>query len=644
MTLSNRGSAALLTLAAFAGGLAPRHARASLTFQPSTPGNVFLSTEKTRLPVTASSGDRIDWSITDYFGRRVKTGSTRVSSRQAVIDPGSSALGYFDVHVTEKRGNSTVASADTAFAVLTPVDVRSMGASPFGAQTHLAQYNDPALLGLLARAGIAHFRDEHYWSAVETKRGAYHLPAQLTRFMGAAASEHLQPLLTLDWANPLYDYRDGMFTAPFTDGGRRAFANYAAYLVDHYGSQIKWLEVWNEYNAGTFVDGPATANKPWYYARMLREVSDRVKAKRRDVKILAGGTVPIAHGFLRDVFAQGVMSKLDVVSIHPYRASPYGVDVEIEELRDLIRRYNGGHDKPIWASEFSRTVENASEQYEAASYLAQIVTLMLGARVERMYYYLTSDDRNFPWRGLVASDHSPKGAYTPHPVFVAYANLIRQLYGATFRDRVGGLSASTRAYRFTRGSDTIHVLWSARPVTVKLAAKSALEVTDLMGGTRRLSPSGGYVRLQLTPDAVYIRGTVASIRESGNRLLAYSVSDYDRSQGAGRWSYGYALGNVSYRAGLFVPMRWDVWGEDNVRWTGLGTYHYIDVDRMHPSSAMAIRRWTSPVAATVTLSGRLARESAGGDGVDVVIYVDGRQVWRRHLAPGPNPSTTASPV
>jgi hypothetical protein len=37
-------------------------------------------------------------------------------------------------------------------------------------------------------------------------------------------------------------------------------------------------------------------------------------------------------------------------------------------------------------------------RYRSASYLAQIATLMLSQKVERMYYYLAMDDRMHPFR------------------------------------------------------------------------------------------------------------------------------------------------------------------------------------------------------------------------------------------------------
>ena len=51
---------------------------------------------------------------------------------------------------------------------------------------------------------------------------------------------------------------------------------------------------------------------------MLRKVHETIKPQYPDVKIVAGATVPIAHGFFKGIFEQGAMPYLDAVSVHPY--------------------------------------------------------------------------------------------------------------------------------------------------------------------------------------------------------------------------------------------------------------------------------------------------------------------------------------
>jgi hypothetical protein len=609
---------------------APSLAPAAITLEQAKTGNIFLSTETVTVPLRCD-GDRVEWSATDFSGAVVRSGFVTPSGGSAVISPSLGRRGYFELRLTEKKAGNTISAKSTNFAVITPLGLTGTDVSPFGVQTHSAQGGDQRAYALLARAGIVHFRDEQYWEHIERQKGVYTYPAAFTDFMAKGAASGMQPFITLDWSNPYYDYSAGMFTAPHSDAGRAGYAEYGAEIVRKYPA-LKHVEIWNEYNAGTFITGPATTNKPYYYKRMLETAAGRIRATRPDVKIVAGGTVPVTHGFLRDVFAQGAMPFLDVVSVHPYRKTPEGIDSEIAELRELIKRNNGGAEKPVWASEFSHEVNSPADQKEAATYLAQIVTLMLSQKVERMYYYLGVDDAAFPHRGLLAAANDPRGPLVPHPAYVAYANLIRQLKGCSFHSRFSGTASSTYAFRFQNGTTSMNVLWAARPVVVALKTTSSVVVTDIMGQSRAVSPNGGVVKIQLGRDAQYVRGPVSAVIEQGNTLLADSLSGYSATQGANGWSYGSAdVGAGPYSPERFTPMRWDYAGDNAVCWLA-NVWHFVAVEQMHPSSAWAVRRWTSNTAGTVTLKCRLSR-AGGGDGVGINVYVDGTHVYSRILRP-----------
>lgn len=449
-------------------------ASGALTLGQDKLGNIFFTTEAVTIPISNASGTSVRWTAMDYFGATVGEGQLALTGGAGVIEPKLGRQGWFELRLTEMNGSTVLSRMETTFAVLTPIFVSAPGNSPFGAQTHFAQFTPMAVMSLLARAGIAHLRDEHYWGSIERAgtNPKYVYPPNFTNFMSAAATEGIAPMLTLNWANPLYDFENGEFTPPYTATGLAGYADYANELFNHYPSQLEYVEVWNEFNGGSFVAFPKGATTPGqdYYKRMIKAVYDRVKGggNHPDAKIVAGATVPVAHGFLRNLFEvtpetgePSVMPFLDVVSVHPYRGFAEGVDLEISELRRLIRNYNGGVAKPIWASEFSLNVDEAAEQKAGAAYLAKMVTLMRTAGVERMYYYPMQDDEGFPYRGLVRAGGLVGGSYLPNPSYVAYANSIRQLDGWTAAGRVAGTANSTYVHKFTRsGSPILHVLWA----------------------------------------------------------------------------------------------------------------------------------------------------------------------------------------
>lgn len=588
-------------------------ARAAITVTPSTLGNLFLTTETVSIPVTSSGP--ITWTVTNYWGAVVATGSG------SPIVPGINVPGYYAVEIID---GATVLK--TSFGIVAPATIGPN--SRFGTTTHFAQFHDQSVIPLLARAGIKHIRDDQYWAHIENPKGTFNYPAKFTNYMAAASTNGIAPLSTLLWSNKFYDYEFGDFTAPHSDAGRAGYANYALNVLNKY-PQLKEAEVWNEYNAGSFIKGPATANKPLYYKLMLQKVHETIKPSHPNVRLVAGSTVPVAHGFLKNLFAQGAMPYLDAVSVH-YPGS--AVEVDIEGVRDLIKAANGGQEKPIWVTEFSAGSRNEAAPDVTASYTAQTAVRMLVAGVERIYYYLEIDDGSFPLWGLFGGSPDARGKFRPHPSGIAYANVIRQLDGAVYQSRYG-TSPSIYAFKFLKGTQLVSVLWSNRPAWVKLTTTSDIVVTDQMGGTRTVS---GTVFLELTKDIQYAVGPVTSVVEINNDLLADSVSGYSKTAGVNGWSYGWAAltSAAPWNPASFQPMAWAIWGSDNYRWIKPGTsYPFASGAQMHPSGNWAIRRWVSNYAGPATLEGELSR-GASGDGVGIRIFVDGLEAYNQILAPG----------
>lgn len=635
----------LLTLLVFN----PSKTQAALTVTPSKPGNIFYTTETLSIPVRASVGTSVDWVATDYFGIQVGSGTAGVSGGTAILQPATGGrIGYFDLALLEKTGSTVNSTSSTQFAIVTPIDVSVMGSSPYGVMTHFAQFTPTALAPLIARAGIAHIRDEQYWNSVENPKDTFTWPTKFTGYMAAAATNGLKPLMILNWSNRFYDwdtsYVHPEYTAPYTSTGLAGFGNYALQLLNRYGSQVQSVEVWNEYNAGTFIVGQAATNKSYYYALTCQNVWNAIKPTYPGVKVIAGGTVPIAHGFIRDVLNQGANPYIDAFSVHPYRAVPEGVDIEIDGVTNLSKTYNGGVAKPVWATEFSKNINTAAGRYEAPSYTARIVTQMRTAGVEKMYYYLAQDDSYFPYRGLLGKADASRGDYLPNPVYPAYANLIRQLYGYTARGRWSGtLATTTYVYKFQNGSNWRYVCWGGSgdqpaPTIITLSIPtSTATVTDLMGNSQTLTAVAGKIAVQLDLEPVYISvtgGSVTAITEAANGVVADSVAGYSSSQGANGWSYGYVNVSGTYNPASFTQFAWNPWNGDNYRWKpASGTYPFLGIDGMHPYSASwVVRRWQSTVSGVATLSGVITGPASGSDGVNFHVFVDGTEIHTQFIA------------
>ncbi|HEY5743901.1 MAG TPA: hypothetical protein VIS99_15345, partial [Terrimicrobiaceae bacterium] len=111
--------------------------RSEIRIEENRLGNLFLTNETIQIPLS-SDGTEIGWKVTDYFGHLVAQGRERLSNNHAVIQPDISQVGYFDLQLTEHEGSEVTSSLSTSFAILTPVDIRTMAHSPFGVMTHFA--------------------------------------------------------------------------------------------------------------------------------------------------------------------------------------------------------------------------------------------------------------------------------------------------------------------------------------------------------------------------------------------------------------------------------------------------------------------------------------------------------------------------
>lgn len=498
-----------------------------LEIKAASVGNLFSPSEPVAIPVI-SQGDSVAWTVRDFWHHIVAQGNEPVKGGVATIRPQAKPqMGYFFLSLQARKGGQDIAAQDTVFAVTERADPKKMPDNPFGVMTHFGQGWDIDVMPLLARIGIGSIRDEHYWAQVEQKKGEYSFPKRSNIYMAEAARLGLDPLIPMTFENPLYD--EGQ--TPYTPQGDDAYGRYGVAIARQYGKQVKWLEVWNEYN-GSWCKGPAATDRPKYYTQMLQHAYERIKEARPDVQVLGCAAVIIPMPYLEAIFQHGGLKYMDGVVIHPYRGTPEGVDEEIAALHALIRKYNNGRDKPVWPTEIGHyddseyDWEKGRNYYEKgrhniAQYLVRQNVLMLSAGIEKSFWYLGRDysEQGFKTMGLLRGPKDTLGRYAPAPAYPAYANLIHQLYGATYVKREAKDDA-TRVYTFKRGKEEIRVCWATQPSHIAINTSTPVTVVDIMGGEETLRPAGGQVYLNLNEDPVYVKGLTTGAINNGHFDMA----------------------------------------------------------------------------------------------------------------------------
>ena len=127
-------------------------------------------------------------------------------------------------------------------------------------------------------------------------------------------------------------------------------------------------------------------------------------------------------------------------------------------------------------------------------------------------------------------------------------------------------------------------------------------------------------------------------------LIADSQSDFSGTQGKAGWSYLFFISNKD-GTDLYVPddarpMNWSPGkGGRQAAWSGPGQW-YVQSDAGAEPQAIngsfqgwTVRRWTSDRTATLHITGHASRDSKEGDGVIIKVFVDGKELVSKPVAP-----------
>jgi hypothetical protein len=124
-----------------------------------------------------------------------------------------------------------------------------------------------------------------------------------------------------------------------------AYAAFASYLVQRYGTRLAAIEVWNEPDQANenYLAGPHKAER---YAEILRAAYPAIKQVNAQVPVLAGSLVGSNGAFLRALYAAGIKGYYDGLAVHFYTLTLAALRATRE-----VQLANGDH-APLWLDEF----------------------------------------------------------------------------------------------------------------------------------------------------------------------------------------------------------------------------------------------------------------------------------------------------
>ena len=620
-------------------------------------GNIFVPGEKVEIQATIAdtSSNSVDWVVTDYHGDQVDNGEDTVVDGKVTINPKTKALGYYLIKITAKSAaGAKGGDGFTTYAIISPLDNSKMTDARFGVDGQIGEkMTTTELAPLLAKLGIAHIRDGLAWGWIEKEKGHFHFDENdFINRMADLQKNNITPLLLICFGNPLYFDNPNIpsqTAAPHTPDQYQAFTRMTLETLKQFGSQVPAIEIWNEYN-GSFCQGPAADNRPKYYTEMLKDTYTAVKAEHPDVQVIGGAMVKIPIPYCEKLFKEGALDYMDGIAIHPYEPNPEAIEPQIRQLVDLMKKYNKGVVKPIWVTEYGTWDDKSLDRADAANYMLKMTTVLLAQpEVARAYWFVARDYQEFTNEGLIHSDTSPMGKYTPVVGCPTYATIAKELYKADPKGREA-VDPRTRAYHFVRNGQGVWVCWSiVQTANLLFQTNAPLHQINLVGDEKQLTPVNGQINVKADGEPFYIvadkDASVTSVSEvpRSDQVVADSNTGFSDQQGKDGWSYAWYTSNKdgsdAYRPDDVQPMKWTPSpGDWSDAWSGPGDWFQVSESGAQPwatneAQLWAIRRWTSTYGGQLHVVGDVTRGDPNGDGIGCKIFVDGKEAYSQMIPP-----------
>ncbi|WP_433330765.1 hypothetical protein [Spirillospora sp. CA-294931] len=483
-----------------------------------------------RLNGRARGVEQVRYAVTDYFSRRVASGTVGVGRGASVAAIPLPRLGAGHYRVEASLVSSPATKVVGHFARLPD---RRPVATRFGVHTSSASLVPPARLAALARAlegmGAGHVRDEIDWPTVEPRRGTFQ-----TLWMDGATREFgRRGIRTLGVVTDTPAWAKTRESAPFPADLRDAYRFTKRLAAGPHAALELWNEPEQEFNCCT------TGDQVGAY---VKAAALGVRDQPRPVPVALPGI--FTAGAVQDLkLRSGVAPYADIWSFHSYPEvdpvwgglTPFPRHTDVQKR--LARRY--GPRLSLWATEAGifmppwspREDLTRPQQVDQARFLVQEAVQKLAAGVDRHFWfsappYCASGVVCF---GLFSRD------FQPWPSYSAYAAMTSQLGRADFVGKAQGMPRGVHGYVFRDGERAITVVWAGRPSRVKVPVRGGgkTEVYDVMGArTGKGSVTAGTVGVTASLDPLYVvsdghglraSASVASVRAARPSTAAHIV-------------------------------------------------------------------------------------------------------------------------
>lgn len=404
----------------------------------------------------------------------------------------------------------------SAAALLSAVDPRD-DASPWAIAPGAEGKGEyPMFNPLLQQAGAKWIRLFPAWNKLQPKQGEWdwtaademlaHSKAHGMRtsgglwFLAAWASAGGKPLVF-----PLKDMQ--------------YWRDYVTGVVTHCKADIRWWEVWNEFNGGFAV----AENKPKLYADLVKEAS--IAAKAVDPGAMIGiSCANFDLNFFDAAIKAGAAGHFDFVCVHPYENLGFAVTSSGERgylsMAGSIRRMlaaNGQRpDMPLWITEIGRVSDGApANDALQAEALVKSYVLSIAQGFQRVFWFEAAGPAVYGKQkneahGIIHPDGKLRPAYHalqamtgllgPEPRYAGWLDL-DGAYGFVFEGANGPVLAA----------------WTPPGGTQKPVFTAEVRSLSILGAETRLAAGAP---LALTTVPTWVAGLPAALAEQARANTA----------------------------------------------------------------------------------------------------------------------------
>jgi hypothetical protein len=336
----------------------------------------------------------------------------------------------------------------------------------------------PKFNPLLKSGGVEWLRASYEWQTIQPKQGYWNwiLTDRLVENARINGLHLTFPFVYLaSWAS--------------ADGGTRKFPikdmqywrDYVSGLVERYHDDVKYWEVWNEFN-GSFSEN----GSPEIYSDLVREAS--ISAKKIDPTAKIGMSVAnFDVGFLDAAIKAGAAGHFDYICVHPYEKLndlDNGGEVEFlsmtTTLRQMLAANHQPAELPLWITELGVQTSVAPDQQadrHQANLLVKAYLLALFSGFQRVFWF----EARGPSYGHETDHGLIRADFTLRPSYHALKTM-NDLLGQHPK-AIGWLNLGGSGYAFLFQGNGREVLagWAPASKNIQVTFPEDVQITDLDG-------------------------------------------------------------------------------------------------------------------------------------------------------------------